>query len=43
MIERHLRDIKEKECLPAATNDEHMFFSAEEHGSAPTEKTSVHH
>ena len=43
MIEKHLSEIEKRQCLPAATNDEHMFFSAEGHGPAPTEKTSVHH
>jgi len=43
MIEKHLKQTQEKECLPAATNDEQIFFATDEFPSAPSEKTSVPH
>lgn len=43
MIEQHLLENKDGRGLPAATNDEQVFFWAEEHRSTPSEKTLVHH
>jgi hypothetical protein len=43
MIEKHPKEMHAKTCLPASTDEEQMSFSADEQGSAPSEKTSVLH
>ena len=43
MIDKHIRETGEDNCLPAATNDEQMFFLATEYTSAESEKTSIRH